>query len=71
MLEKRQVLAERKFCLSQEEARLDLEAEIAKSAAKRQALGGTVLPSGQPLTHPLNEESKCIIEEGGGPSAVW
>jgi len=38
MLGKRQVIKEEKFCLSQEEARLSLEAECSKSAAKRQAL---------------------------------
>ena len=38
MLDKRQALEERKFRLSQEEARLNLEAEMVKSARKGQAL---------------------------------
>ena len=38
MLEKRQVLEEQKFCLKQEEWRLSLEAKIAKTVAKEQAL---------------------------------
>ena len=38
MLDKRQALEERKFRLSQEEVRLNLEAEMVKSAAKGQAL---------------------------------
>ncbi|CAH3115016.1 unnamed protein product [Pocillopora meandrina] len=46
MLKKRQELEEQKFRLKQEELRLDLEAEIAKTAAKEQALAaidGTAL----------------------------
>ena len=38
LLEKRQVLQEQKFRLKQEESRLNLEAEIAKTVAKEQAL---------------------------------
>ena len=38
MLEKRQVLEEQKSRLKQEELRLNLEAEIAKTVAKEQAL---------------------------------
>ena len=38
MLEKRQVLEEQKFRLKQDESRLNLEAEIAKTVAKEQAL---------------------------------
>ena len=53
MLDKRQALEERKFRLSQEEARLNLEAEMAKSAAKGQALAAMVTPSFQPLQHPF------------------
>ena len=53
MLDKRQALEERKFHLSQEEARLNLEAEMAKSAAKGQALAAMVTPSFQPLQHPF------------------
>ena len=46
MLEKRQVLKEKKFRLSQEEVRLNLEVEIAKSAAKGQVLAGIFRPPG-------------------------
>ena len=42
MLKKRQELEEQKFRLKQEELRLDLEAEIAKTAAKEQALAAIV-----------------------------
>ena len=49
MLGKQQVLEEKKFRLSQEEARLNLEAEIAKSAAKGQALAAMVIPPSQPI----------------------
>ena len=59
MLDKRQALEERKFRLSQEEARLNLEAEMVKSAAKGQALAVIVTPSFQPLQHPL----KLDLEE--------
>ena len=51
MLDKRQALEERS--LSQEEARLNLEAEMAKSSAKGQALAAMVTPSFQPLQHPF------------------
>ena len=37
MLEKRQALKEKKFCLKQEESRLNLEAEISKTTAKERA----------------------------------
>ena len=37
-LEKCQALEEQKFCLNQEELRLNLEAEIAKTVAKEEAL---------------------------------
>ena len=53
MLDKRQALEERKFRLSQEEARLNLEAELVKSAAKGQALAAMVTPSFQPLQYPF------------------
>ena len=42
MLKKRQELEEQKFHLKQEELRLDLEAEIAKTAAKEQAMAAIV-----------------------------
>ena len=42
MLKKRQELEEQKFRLKQEELCLDLEAEIAKTAAKEQALAAIV-----------------------------
>lgn len=43
MLGKRQVIEEEKFCLSKEKARLSLEAECSKSAAKGQALAARVV----------------------------
>ena len=52
MLEKRQDLDEKKFCLSQEEARLNLRAEIAKSAAKGQVLATMAIAPSQPPLHP-------------------
>ena len=64
MLEKRQVLEERKFRLSQEEARLNLDAEIAKSEAKGQALAGIFRSPGQPPGHPSSYEPECTIKEG-------
>ena len=67
MLDKRQALEERKFRLSQEEARLNLEAEMAKSAAKGQALAAMVTPSFQPLQHPFKLEFKS---EDDGDSSV-
>ena len=42
MLKKRQELDKQKFRLKQEELRLDLEAKIAKTAAKEQALAAIV-----------------------------
>ena len=70
MLEKRQVLEEREFRLSQEEVRLNLEVEIAKSAAKGQALAGIFRPPGQPPVHPSSQEPECMIEEGVSPTTV-
>ena len=67
MLDKRQALEERKFRLSQEEARLNQEAEMAKSAAKGQALAAMVTPSFQPLQHPFKLEFKS---EDDGDSSV-
>ena len=64
MLDKRQALEERKFRLSQEEARLNLEAEMAKSAAKGQALAAMVTSSFQSLQHPFKLEFKN--EDDGG-----
>ncbi|XP_068734645.1 uncharacterized protein [Montipora capricornis] len=61
MLEKRQVLEERKFRLSQEEVRLNLEVEIAKSAAKGQALAGIFTPPGQPPVHPFSQEPEYML----------
>lgn len=70
MLEKRQVLEERKFRLSQEEARLNLDAEIAKSAAKGQALAGIFRPPDQPPVHLSSQESECMIKEGVSPTVA-
>ena len=68
MLDKRQALEERKFRLSQEEARLNLEAEMAKSAAKGQALAAMVTPPFQPLQHPFKLKFKN--EDDGGSSVL-
>ena len=70
MLEKRQVLEERKFRLSQEETRLNLDAEIAKSAAKGQASAGIFRPPDQPPVHLSSQESKCMIKEGVSPTVA-
>ncbi|XP_074639484.1 uncharacterized protein LOC141897759 [Acropora palmata] len=70
MLEKRQVLEERKFRLSQEEARLNLDSEIAKSAAKGQALAGIFRPPDQPPVHLSSQESECMIKEGVSPTVA-
>lgn len=70
MLEKRQVLEEKKFRLRQEEARLNLDAEIAKSAAKGQALAGIFRPPDQPPLHLSSQESECMIKEGVSPTVA-
>ena len=54
MFERRQVLEEKKFRFKQEEARLNLEVEIAKSAAKEHALAAlSPSPSGNLPLQPL------------------
>ena len=65
-LETRQVLEERKF--RKEEARLNLDAEIAKSAAKGQAFAGIFRPPDQPPVHLSSQESECMIKEGASPT---
>ena len=52
---------------SQEEARLNLEAEMVKSAAKGQALAAMVTPSFQLLQHPFKLE---FTSEDDGDSSV-
>ena len=62
MMEKRQVFKESKFHLSQEEARLNFDAEIAKSASKGQALAGLFRSPDQPPVHPSCQEPECMIK---------
>ena len=57
MLEKRQALEEKKFRLQQEESRLNLEAEIAKTSAKEKAFAALTTPSLSPLK-PIKLESR-------------
>ena len=68
MLEKRQVLEKSKFRLSQEEARLNFDAEIAKSEANGQALAGLFRSPDQPPVHPSSQEPECMIKEGVIPT---
>ena len=70
MLEKRQVLAERKFRLSQQGACLNLDAEIAKSAAKGQALAGIFRSPDQTPVHPSSQGPECMITEGLSPTVA-
>ena len=68
MLERRQVLEEKKFRLKQEEARLNLEVEIAKSAAKEHALAGLFpSPSGNLPLRPLEPKPEVKREDVGAP----
>ena len=67
MLEKRQLLEERYFGLSQEEARLNLDAE-GKSEAKGQALAGIFRSPDQPPAHPSTQVPECTIKEGVSPT---
>ena len=65
MLERRQVLEEKKFCLKQEEARV-LEVEIAKSAAKEHALATlSSSPSGNFPLQPLEPKPEIKKEDVG------
>ena len=66
MLERRQVLEEKKFRLKQEEARLNLEVEIAKSAAKEHALATlSSSPSGNFPLQPLEPKPEVKKEDVG------
>ena len=68
MLEKRQVLEEKKFRLKQEEARLNLEVEIAKSAAKEHALAAlSPSPSDNLPLRPLESKPEVKKESTGLP----
>ena len=64
MLEKRQALEDSKSRLSQEEERLNFDAEITKSAAKGQALAGSFRSPDQPPVRPSSQEPECMIKEG-------
>ena len=64
------MLEERKFRFSQEEVHLNLDVEIAKSAAKGQALAGIFRSPDQPLVHPSCQEPECMIEEGVSPTVA-
>ena len=70
MLKKRQVLEEKKFCLSQEEARLKLEAEIAKSAAKGQGFFYMPSSSSDVLQHKPRSEPDLKTVKVEAPSVV-
>ena len=66
MFVKRQGLEEKKFRLKQEEARLNLEAEIAKSAAKEHALAGlSPSPSSKLPIQPLKPKPEVKREDVG------
>ena len=68
MLERRQVLEEKKFRLKQEEARLNLEVEIAKSAAKEHALAAlSPSPSDNLPLRPLESRPEVKKEDVGAP----
>ena len=68
MLERRQVLEEKKFRLKQEEARLNLEVEIAKSAAKEHALAAlSPSPSDNLPLRPLESKPEVKKEDVGAP----
>ena len=70
MLKKRQVLEEKKLRLSQEEARLKLEAEIAKSAAKGQAFSYMPSLSSDVLQHKPRSEPDLKTVKVEAPSVV-
>ena len=68
MLERRQVLKEKKFRLKQEVARLNLEVEIAKSAAKEHALPAlSPSPSDNLPLRPLEPKPEVKKEDVGAP----
>ena len=68
MLARRQVLEEKKFRLKQEEARLNLEVEIAKSAAKEHALAAlSPSPSDNLPLRPLESKPEVKKEDVGAP----
>lgn len=68
MLKKRQELEKQKFCLKQEELCLYLEAEIAKTAAKEQALAAMVTqPSPSSNLKPVKLEKEFNDEEELSP----
>lgn len=64
MLEKRQALEEQKFRLKLEESRFNLDAEIAKTAAKEQALAAMVDWSPSSFSvKPVKLENAFRVEE--------
>ena len=63
MSEKRQVLEEQKFRLKQEESRLNLEAEIAKTVAKEQALAARAEQSSRSVSLKPVKSEKVFHEE--------
>ena len=64
MLDKRQALEEQKFRLKLEESRLNLEAEIARTAAKEQVLAAMVDSSLPPLSvKPVKGEKAFRVKE--------
>ena len=63
MLEKRQVLEEQKFRLKQEESRLNLEAEIAKTVAKERALAAIAEQSSRSVSLKPVKSEKVLHEE--------
>jgi len=67
MLEKRQALEEKKFRLKQEESRLNLEAEIAKTTEKERAFAAMTTPELNPdkLEQKFNDQDDvtCSLEK--------
>ena len=67
MLEKRQALEEKKLRLKQEESRLNLEAEIAKTTAKERAFAAMTTPELNPdkLEQKFNDQDDvtCSLEK--------
>ena len=63
MLEKRQVLEEQKFRLKQEESRLNLESEIAKTVAKERALAAIAEQSSRSVSLKPVKSEKVLHEE--------
>lgn len=71
MLDKRQALEEQKFRLKLEESCLNLEAEIAKTVAKEQALAAMVDSSPPPLSvKPVKREKAFRVEEELKPPPI-